>query len=134
WSVKYGSNELLNTMLSGSYDKSVCLWDIRSSQQIQVFNGHNSCVYAVEYLPFVVNNIEIGNNSNVICSGSYDATIRFWDIRSNKKELHLIKVDKLRCLKFVLSKKTKKTDNKINKGYNFNLYYGSANGTIHIWE
>ncbi|ETO11762.1 F-box and wd40 domain protein, partial [Reticulomyxa filosa] len=39
-SVKYGSNELVNTILSGSDDKSVCLWDIRSGEQIQVFYGH----------------------------------------------------------------------------------------------
>ncbi|ETO35296.1 WD-repeat protein [Reticulomyxa filosa] len=39
-SVKYGFNELVNTILSGSNDKSVRLWDIRSGQQIQVFNGH----------------------------------------------------------------------------------------------
>ncbi|ETO36604.1 WD-40 repeat protein, partial [Reticulomyxa filosa] len=53
YSVKYGSNELLNTILSGSRDESVRLWDIRSGKQIQVFNGHTSDVYAVEYSPFV---------------------------------------------------------------------------------
>ncbi|ETO34582.1 WD-40 repeat-containing protein [Reticulomyxa filosa] len=41
-SVKYGSNELMNTILSGSNDKSVRLWDIRSGEQIQMFNGHSS--------------------------------------------------------------------------------------------
>ncbi|ETO06242.1 WD-40 repeat protein [Reticulomyxa filosa] len=87
-SVKYGPNELGNIILSGSKDDSVRLWDIRSGQQIQVFNGHISDVNVVEYSPFVVNsNIEIGNNGNVICSGSEDRTIRFWDIRINKNEL-----------------------------------------------
>ncbi|ETO36851.1 hypothetical protein RFI_00211 [Reticulomyxa filosa] len=50
--VKYGSNELLNTILSGLDDESVRLWDIRSGEQIQVFNGHTSYVHAVEYSPF----------------------------------------------------------------------------------
>ncbi|ETO11164.1 hypothetical protein RFI_26212 [Reticulomyxa filosa] len=88
-SVKYGSNELLNTILSGSSDHSVRLWDIRSGQQIQMFNEHTSLVHAVEYSPFLIKNNDevIGGNSNVICSGSWDNTIRFWDIRSNEKEL-----------------------------------------------
>ncbi|ETN98101.1 hypothetical protein RFI_39416, partial [Reticulomyxa filosa] len=91
YSVKYGSNELLNKILSGSDDKSVRLWDIRSDKQIQVFNGHTNIVLTVEYSPFVIrNNIY---NSNVICSRSMNNTIRFWDIRSNKNKLYVIKVN-----------------------------------------
>ncbi|ETO01155.1 WD-40 repeat protein [Reticulomyxa filosa] len=85
WSVKYGSNELLNTILSGSQDNIVCLWDIRSGEQIQVFNGHTNIVWSVEYSPFVIKSSS--DNSNVICFGSADNTIHFWDIRSNKNEL-----------------------------------------------
>ncbi|ETO24130.1 WD-40 repeat protein [Reticulomyxa filosa] len=136
WSVKYGSNELgnsggANTILSGSHDKSVRLWDIRSSQQIQVFNGHTSTVYSVEYTPFLVKNIEVGDSSNVICSGSFDNTVRFWDIRSNKKELYVINGDKedggILCFKFLSLKMKNK-----NNDYNFGLCYGSIN-SIRIW-
>ncbi|ETO24900.1 WD repeat-containing protein [Reticulomyxa filosa] len=118
WSVKYGSNELgiiggANTILSGSSDKNICLCDIRSGKKIQVFKGHTSYVYAVEYSPFVVNNTEIGCSSNVICSGSIDNTIRFWDIRSNKSELHVINGNKdeengILCIKFLQLKTTEK--------------------------
>ncbi|ETO24592.1 hypothetical protein RFI_12567, partial [Reticulomyxa filosa] len=98
---------------------------IRSGQQIQVFNGHTHMVYAVEYSPFVIKN-SIGN-SNVICSGSGDNTIRFWDIRSNKNELYMIKGDDgIICLKFIALKKK-------DKAYDSNLCYGLSNGSIHIW-
>ncbi|ETO06556.1 hypothetical protein RFI_30836, partial [Reticulomyxa filosa] len=128
--VKYGSNELVNAILSGSADKSVRLWDIRSGQQIQVFNGHLRHVNAVECSPFVIN--DSSGNSNVICSGSWDNTIRFWDIRSNKNELYMIKGDDkedngIYCLKFIVLKKKEKTKNVI---YNLNLCYGLFQGTF----
>ncbi|ETO35234.1 WD-40 repeat protein [Reticulomyxa filosa] len=91
-SIKYGPGELRNTILSGSYDKSVRLWDIRTGHQIGEFSGHTSYVFSVEYSPFVVNSNEISGISNVICSGSWDDTIRFWDIRSNR-QLYVIKGD-----------------------------------------
>ncbi|ETN98580.1 WD-40 repeat-containing protein [Reticulomyxa filosa] len=136
-SVKYGSNELANTILSGLNDKIVRLWDIRSGQQIQVFNGHKSWVFAVECSPLVIKNIDevVGGNSNVICSGSSDNTIRFWDIRSNKRQLYMIKGDNIedngiRCLKFIVLKKKEKTK---NVTYDLNLCYGSNKGPIRIW-
>ncbi|ETO16963.1 WD-40 repeat protein, partial [Reticulomyxa filosa] len=144
YSVKYGSNELknigcANTILSGSRDKSVRLWDIRSGQQIQVFNGHSSWVCCVEYSPFIVNNIEFGGNSNVICSGSRDNTIRFWDIRSNKNELNIIKGDEkddgISCLTFVsLKKKVNNNAQVLNDDCVVNLCHGSVKGPIHVRE
>ncbi|ETO28569.1 WD-40 repeat protein [Reticulomyxa filosa] len=129
YSVKYGSNK--NTILSGSIDKSVRLWDIRFNQQIQIFHGHTRGITCVEYSPFVVNNIEIGDNSNVICSGSFDNTIRFWDIRSNKKELYIIKGNEkencgILCIKFLQIKSS-------YSDFDINMCYGSSNGYICIW-
>ncbi|ETO29727.1 WD repeat-containing protein [Reticulomyxa filosa] len=140
-SVKYGSNELgisncANTILSGSFDNSVRLWDIRSGQQIQVFNRHDGYVYAVEYSSFVVNNIEVGDSTNVVCSGSSDNTVRFWDIRSNKNELYVIKGNNeedngILCLKFLQFKQNRKGSN--DNGRGINLCYGSSKGSIYIW-
>ncbi|ETO13475.1 G-protein beta WD-40 repeats containing protein [Reticulomyxa filosa] len=120
-----------NTILSGSNDKSVRLWDIRSGQQIQVFKGHVDYVNAVEYLPFVIKNGSdvIGDSSNVICSGSMDNTIRFWDIRSNKNGLYMIKGDKedegIRSLKFLSLQKKEKENEYQKNDYCFNLCYGN---------
>ncbi|ETN98062.1 hypothetical protein RFI_39460, partial [Reticulomyxa filosa] len=94
-------------------------------------------VSSVEYSPFVIND-SIGN-SNVICSGSLDNTIRFWDIRSNKNELFMIqgdeeeydgKDDGIICFKFIGLKKEKETK---NMTYDLNLCYGSRKGPICIW-
>ncbi|ETO14244.1 hypothetical protein RFI_23122, partial [Reticulomyxa filosa] len=132
-SVKYGSNKLVNTILSGSWDTSVRLWDIRSGKQTQVFNGHTDYVYAVEYSPFVIKNSS--DNSRVICSGSWDNTIRFWDIRSNKNELYAIKLDgRVICLKFMeLKKKVNNNEQKLNSNIYVNLCYGLSSGLICVW-
>ncbi|ETO15240.1 hypothetical protein RFI_22124, partial [Reticulomyxa filosa] len=135
-SVKYGSNELRNTILSGSFDKSVRLWDIRCDRQIQVFNRHISVVHAVEYSPFVVKSDgEVSDSSNVICSGSFDNTIRFWDIRSNKNELYVIKEHgPIYCLTFLpLKKEENNSKNPTNNDFHFHLCYGPLNGLICVW-
>ncbi|ETO32119.1 hypothetical protein RFI_04999, partial [Reticulomyxa filosa] len=96
-STKYGPNEsgsdIANTILSGSLDKSVRLWDIRSGKQTQVFDGHTSDVSAVAYSQLVLHNLFnwFKSRPNIICSASKDNTIRFWDVRSNKRELYAIK-------------------------------------------
>ncbi|ETO08874.1 hypothetical protein RFI_28513 [Reticulomyxa filosa] len=123
----------MNTILSGSSDRSVRLWDIRSGQQTQVFNGHRDYVYAVEYSPFVINNSD--GSPNVLCSGSLDNTIRFWDIRSSKKQLYAMKLDEgIGCLKYIgLKKKINDYEQKSNGDSSINLCYGSKNGSICIW-
>ncbi|ETO05532.1 hypothetical protein RFI_31865 [Reticulomyxa filosa] len=137
-SVKYGPNEFgindANTILSGSLDHSVRLWDIRSGRQIQVFNEHELRVNVVEYLPLVANK-EVGYSPNVICAGSGDNTIRFWDIRSNKNELYKICGDDreyygVLCLKFASLKEKGKNNEKSN---GFHLYYGSGRGPLYVW-
>ncbi|ETO09860.1 WD-40 repeat-containing protein [Reticulomyxa filosa] len=126
-SVKYGINELRNTILSGSNDNTIRLWDIRSGKQIQIFNEHKDAVMIAKYSPFIINNDDnnVNNVSNILCSGSLDNTIRFWDIRSNKEELYTIKdCDGIYCLKFLQFK---------YKNYGVHLCYGTLKGFIRIW-
>ncbi|ETO09004.1 hypothetical protein RFI_28383, partial [Reticulomyxa filosa] len=112
---------------------SVRLWDIRSGKKIQVFNGHTSYVWSVEYSPFVIKNSIC--NPNVICSGSLDNTIRFWDIRSKTNELYVMQLDEeIYCLKFIeLKKKINDNENKSNSDSCINLCYGSSKGLIRFW-
>ncbi|ETO01316.1 F-box and wd40 domain protein [Reticulomyxa filosa] len=122
--IKYGSNELKNIILSGSWDKSIRLWDIRSYQQIQLFNGHTNFISSVEYSPFIIKNINETFNSNVICSGSLDGTIRFWDIRKNKDELYnIVNTNGIYSVKFLpLKKQEYKRKNRNDHNYDINAH------------
>ena len=58
-----------NTIATGSYDRTVRLWDIATSTLINTLTGHTSSVNSVAYSP----------DGNTIATGSEDNTVRLWD-------------------------------------------------------
>jgi len=62
---------------SGSFDKSVKLWDGVTGKYITSLRGHVSSVYQIAW----------SADSRLICSGSSDSTLKVWDART-KKLLH----------------------------------------------
>ncbi|ETO07451.1 WD-40 repeat protein [Reticulomyxa filosa] len=70
------------TICSGSFDKTICIWDIETTKQLIVFKEHGNIVRSVKYGP---NDSGIIGGINTILSGSCDNTVRLWDIRSGHK-------------------------------------------------
>ncbi|CCH44723.1 Vegetative incompatibility protein [Wickerhamomyces ciferrii] len=61
-------------VISGGADKQVKLYDIQSGQQQQI-GQHDAAVKAVRF-------VECGpTNTQVVVSGSWDKTLRYWDLR-----------------------------------------------------
>ncbi|ETO34546.1 hypothetical protein RFI_02548, partial [Reticulomyxa filosa] len=70
------------TICSGSYDITICIWNIETTKQLTVFNGHKSNVWSVKYGSNGLGNI---GSMNTILSGSHDKSVRLWDIRSGQQ-------------------------------------------------
>lgn len=64
-------------------DKDVFLWDVTTGNIIRKFRGHNA----------KINTVAWNADCTVLVSGSYDNTIRFWDVRDHKahRELQICK-------------------------------------------
>lgn len=65
-------------LISGSWDKSIKIWDVSSGREIATLNGHTHAVRSVA----------LGLDGRIV-SGSYDGTIRLWDAQSYREVLTL---------------------------------------------
>ncbi|KAG8866486.1 hypothetical protein FRC20_008413 [Serendipita sp. 405] len=63
-------------IVSGSYDKTVRIWDVTTGQQQgSLLDGHNDWVESVAFSP----------DGRRIVSGSIDQTVRIWDVETGKQ-------------------------------------------------
>ncbi|KAJ3023487.1 WD repeat-containing protein 83 [Thoreauomyces humboldtii] len=62
---------------SASEDRSVFVWDVGTGHPIRRFQGHHHRVNCVAF----------NADANVVASGSYDASVRFWDCRAQNARL-----------------------------------------------
>lgn len=69
-SLDLAPSETGNTFASGSCDKMVLIWDMRTGQCVQSFEGHQSDINSVKYHP----------SGDAVATGSDDATVGFCDI------------------------------------------------------
>ena len=65
------------SVLSGSEDQTLKLWEVASGKEVRTFTGHRGVVTSVAFSP----------DGNLALSGSEDSTLRLWDVASGR-ELH----------------------------------------------
>lgn len=62
-------------LLSGSWDKSIRLWDLISGKELRSFHGHNDQIKSVCFSP----------DGKYLLSGSQDQTLRLWEVASGRE-------------------------------------------------
>lgn len=62
-------------LASGSYDKTIKLWNVGTGREIYTFQGHSDSVYSVAFSP----------DGKILASGSRDKTIKLWDVTTGRE-------------------------------------------------
>ena len=63
-----------STVVSGSFDGTLKLWDARSGRLLRTLEGHSLTVSSVAFSP----------DGSTVVSGSEDRTLKLWDVRSGR--------------------------------------------------
>lgn len=70
------------TIVTGSDDGIVRLWDRKTGQLLNEFKGHTGCVW-----------VNITEDAKYVISGSRDSATNIWDVQTGKKLVTLVAVD-----------------------------------------
>ena len=99
------------TLVSGSDDNTIILWNVETGQKLHTLKGHNGPVYSVNFSP----------DGKTLVSGSDDKTIKLWNVEK-PQEIHTLKGhdDRVRSVNFSHDGKT--------------LVSGSDDKTIILWD
>ena len=66
-------------IVSGSWDRSVRVWDTKTGEQLRELQGHTGWV----------NSVSFSSDGNRIVSGSDDKSVRVWDAKTGKRLMKL---------------------------------------------
>ncbi|MFN6528315.1 serine/threonine-protein kinase [Nostoc sp. ChiSLP03a] len=64
-----------NTLASGSYDKTIKLWNLATGEQIRTLTGHSDKIWSVAISP----------DGKTLVSGSEDKTIKLWNLATGEQ-------------------------------------------------
>ena len=67
------------TLASGSWDKTIKLWDVKTGKELATLNGHTETVMFVAFSP----------DGKTLASASWDKTIKLWDVATSKERATL---------------------------------------------
>lgn len=71
-SVDCSPSSSLRAVSSGT-DRTIKVWDLNKGYCLRTIMCHSSC-----------NSVRCTRDEHIICSGHFDGTLRFWDIRNGK--------------------------------------------------
>jgi WD40 repeat protein len=72
WSVAFSNDG--TRIVSGSKDRTVRLWDVKTGTLLQTLTGHSNVVFSVSF----------SIDNHYIASGSHDKTIRVWNVATGE--------------------------------------------------
>jgi len=109
-------------IISGSYDKTIKIWDVQTGECLKILKGHNGRIES----------IAISSDNKFIVSGSGDGTIKIWDVKTGRclktLKLHPIIYINFEEMRFYLNKPIAiSSDNQF-------IISGSSTETIKIWD
>ncbi|AKV67221.1 serine/threonine-protein kinase [Microcystis panniformis] len=73
WSVAYSPDG--RYLASGSWDKTIKIWEVATGKQLRTLTGHSDWVRSVVYSP----------DGRYLASGSWDKTIKIWEVATGKE-------------------------------------------------
>lgn len=99
--------ESKNRLISGSYDKTVHVWNLETGEILQVLTGHNRCVRALQF------------DDAKLVTGSMDNTLKIWNYHTG------------RCIRTLQGH----TDGVISLHFDSRiLVSGSADKNVKVWN
>lgn len=110
WSVIFDPEGV--TLVSGSADKTINIWDVATGQLVRTLKGHVNAIISLSFDP----------TGTTLASGSRDNTIRLWEVDTGKR---------LRTLKA-------HQEYFVNVTFDYpagvTLASGGGNGTVKLWD
>ncbi|MEH2140923.1 WD40 repeat domain-containing protein [Nostoc sp.] len=70
WAIAFSPDS--NFLASGSYDRTIKIWDVHSGECLQTLPGHPGCVLAIAFSP----------DGKTLISSSYEKIVKRWDVET----------------------------------------------------